>query len=223
MSQTIHERLNQIPERILSTEFLTGQGLGNEIGFWIFDYAPEDELKVREYLHFLDGMLEKKHSQLKVVNINLLQAVVDYLAERNFIDKAIQMQKAKGDEALLKALKGPLHMDKFAPYLVSKYATNAQDIVLMTGVEAANLRASVGTTGDSYDNALAETVNGLYKTEVIEYLKADWQGLADVQLATLNWVDWFNKKRVHSALGYVSPFEFEAMYYDKINPLGQEA
>lgn len=134
MSQTIHERLNQIPERILSTEFLTGQGLGNEIGFWIFDYAPEDELKVREYLHFLDGMLEKKYSQLKVVNINLLQAVVDYLAERNFIDKAIQMQKAKGDEVLLKALKGPLHMDKFAPYLVSKYATNAQDIVLMTGV-----------------------------------------------------------------------------------------
>ncbi len=61
----------------------------------------------------------------------------------------------------------------------------------------------VGTTGDSYDNALAETVNGLYKTEVIEYLKADWQGLADVQLATLNWVDWFNKERVHSALGYV--------------------
>ena len=91
-----------------------------------------------------------------------------------------------------------------------------------TRLEAANLRASVGTTGDSYDNALAETVNGLYKTEVIEYLKADWQGLADVQLATLNWVDWFNKKRVHSALGYVSPFEFEAMYYDKINPLGQE-
>ncbi len=46
------------------------------------------------------------------------------------------------------------------------------------GLEAANLRASVGTTGDSYDNALAETVNGLYKTEVIEYLKADWQGFS---------------------------------------------
>ncbi|WP_257224369.1 integrase core domain-containing protein, partial [Acinetobacter sp. YH16042] len=43
------------------------------------------------------------------------------------------------------------------------------------------------------------------------------------QLATLNWVDWFNKERVHSALGYVSPFDFEAMYYDKINPLGQVA
>lgn len=86
-------------------------------------------------------------------------------------------------------------------------------------LETANLRASVGTTGDSYDNALAETVNGLYKTEVIEYLKSDWLGLADVELATLNWVDWFNKKRLHSSIGYVSPFEFENMYYDKINTL----
>ena len=61
-----------------------------------FDYAPEDELKVREYLHFQTGCWrKKKHSQLKVVNINLLQAVVDYLTERNFIDKAIQMQKPK--------------------------------------------------------------------------------------------------------------------------------
>ena len=70
---------------------------------------------------------------------------------------------------------------------------------------------------------MAETVNGLYKTEVIEYLKADWQGLADVQLATLNWVDWFNKERVHSALAYVPPFDFGAMHSDKIKPLGQVA
>ena len=66
-------------------------------------------------------------------------------------------------------------------------------------------------------------MNGLYKTEVIEYLKSDWQGLADAQLATLNWVDWLNKERVHSALGYVSPFDFEVMYYEKMNQLGQVA
>ena len=134
MSQTIDDRLNQIQDKIISTEFLTGQGLGNEIGFWIFDYAPEDELKVREYIQFLEEMLAKKHSHLRVLHINLLQSLVDYLTERNFMDKAIQMQKAKGDDALLKALKGPLHMDKFAPYLVSKYATNEQDIVLMSGI-----------------------------------------------------------------------------------------
>ena len=106
------------------------------------------------------------------------------------------------------------HSDRGVQYLSIRYTDKMAD---------SGVIASVGTTGDSYDNALAETVNGLYKTEVIEYLKADWQGLADVQLATLNWVDWFNKKRVHSALGYVSPFEFEAMYYDKINQLGQVA
>lgn len=56
-----------------------------------------------------------------------------------------------------------------------------------------NLRASVGTTGDSYNNVLAATVNGLYKTVVIEDLKSDCSGLTDVELASLNWVDWFNK------------------------------
>ena len=74
--------------------------------------------------------------------------------------------------------------------------------------------ASVGTTGDSYDNALAETVNGLYKSEVIDYLKENWTGVNDVELATLEWVDWFNKTRLHSTIGYVSPFEFERRYYD---------
>ena len=66
-------------------------------------------------------------------------------------------------------------------------------------------------------------MNGLYKLEVIEYFKSDWVGLANVELATLNWVDWFNKKRLHSAIGYVSPFQFEAMYYEKMQPLDQVA
>ena len=80
--------------------------------------------------------------------------------------------------------------------------------------------ASVGTTGDSYDNALAEMVNGLYKAEVIHYLKEQWNGVNDVELATLEWVDWFNKTRLHSTIGYVSPFEFEKRYYDNLNLSG---
>ena len=67
MDQRLHDRLNQIPDKILSPEFLSGQGLGNEIGFWIFDYEPEQELGVREYIEFLEVMLAKKHSHLKVV------------------------------------------------------------------------------------------------------------------------------------------------------------
>lgn len=134
MDQKLNDRLNQIPDKILSADFLSGQGLGNELGFWIFDYEPEHELDVREYLSFLENMLAKKHSHLNVVNINLLQSLVDYLGDRNFIEKAIQMQKTKGDEALLKALKGPLHMDKFAPYLTEKYAAAEQDIIFISGV-----------------------------------------------------------------------------------------
>ena len=61
---------------------------------------------------------------------------------------------------------------------------------------------------------MAETVNGLYKSEVIEYLRQNWNGVNDVELATLEWVDWFNKTRLNSTIGYVSPFEFEKHYYD---------
>lgn len=134
MNQQLQDRLNQIPDKILTEEFLKSQGLGNEIGFWIFDYAPEDELQVREYLNFLEGFLNKKQSHLKVININLLQAMRDYLDQRNFTEKAIQMQKAKGDQALLKALSGPLHMDKFAPFLMEHSRAAEHDIVLVSGV-----------------------------------------------------------------------------------------
>lgn len=134
MSRTLHERLNKIPEKIISGDFLKGQGLGNEISFWIFDYPPEQELKVREFLDFLNEMLSTKHGQIKVANINLLTGLVEYLGDRNLTEKAITMQKTKGDDALLKALKGPLHMDKFAPYLINKHLAEEKDLVLISGV-----------------------------------------------------------------------------------------
>ena len=134
MDQRLQDRLNQIPEKILSQEFLQGQGLGNEIGFWIFDYAPEHELQVREYLAFLEGLLAKNHSQLNVVSINLLEVMRDYLASRNFLEKAYERQIEKGDQALLKALAGPMHMDKFAPFLLDKTQATEQDIILIHGV-----------------------------------------------------------------------------------------
>lgn len=134
MNQSLQDRLNQIPDKILSEEFLKGQGLGNEIGFWIFDYAPEEELQVREYQTFLQGFLAKKHSHLNVVHINLLEVLRDYLLERKFLDKSIAMQKAKGDAALLKALSGPLHMDKFAPFLMERSGASDKDIIFISGV-----------------------------------------------------------------------------------------
>jgi putative transposase len=74
---------------------------------------------------------------------------------------------------------------------------------------------SVGSRGDSYDNALAETVNGLFKTELIRR-RGPWRSLDDVELATLAWVDWYNNRRLHGACGEIPPTEFEATYYSQL-------
>jgi len=80
------------------------------------------------------------------------------------------------------------------------------------GHEAPGIERSVGTVGDSYDNALAETIIGLYKTEVIRR-RGPWRHIDAVEFATLAWVDWFNNRRLLEPLGYLPPAEFEATYY----------
>ena len=75
----------------------------------------------------------------------------------------------------------------------------------------AGIEPSVGSVGDSYDNALAETIIGLYKTEVIRRC-GPWRNLEEVEFATLEWVDWFNNRRLFGPLGNIPPAEFEALY-----------
>jgi putative transposase len=81
--------------------------------------------------------------------------------------------------------------------------------------------ASVGSKGDSYDNALVESFNGLYKWELI-YQRGPWRGLDDVEFATLEYVEWFNNRRLHSAItddaSYTTPAEHEVAYYRQMTP-----
>jgi putative transposase len=77
---------------------------------------------------------------------------------------------------------------------------------------AAGIEPSVGSVGDSYDNALAESVIGLYKTEVIGS-QGPWRHAEQVEFATLTWIDWFNNRRLLEPLGHVPPVEYEAAYY----------
>jgi len=74
------------------------------------------------------------------------------------------------------------------------------------------IAASVGTVGDSYDNALAESINGLYKTELIKR-QGPWRTVDQVEIATAEWVDWFNHRRLYERCGDVPPAELEAAYY----------
>ena len=78
----------------------------------------------------------------------------------------------------------------------------------------AGIAPSVGSQGDAYDNALAESVIGVYKTEVIRR-KGPWRTLEAVEFATLTWVDWFNTRRLLGPLGDIPPAEFEAQYYEQ--------
>ena len=94
------------------------------------------------------------------------------------------------------------HSDRGSQYVSLRYSERLAEV---------GVAPSVGSKGDSYDNALAETINGLYKAEVIH--RRRWRSLEEVELATLNWVSWFNHQRLLEPLGYVPPAEAEANYY----------
>jgi hypothetical protein len=137
MSDSLHERLNKILPRLISDDFLSGSGIGNEIAFYIFDYPPEEELRVRDFLRtLLDHLPRQKHG-LRVKHINLFDFVLNYLKQRNLLDKAMQMQREKGDEALRKALAGPLHETKLAGYFAEVAQPEQHDLVIISGVGSA--------------------------------------------------------------------------------------
>lgn len=128
------DRLNKILPRVTSDEFLSGAGIGNEIPFYIFDYPPEDELRVREHITFLLDHIPKQKPGLKVRHINLFDFVLEYLGKRNLLAKALKMQQEKGDEALKKALAGPLHENKLAPVFAETAQPGQHDLILLSRV-----------------------------------------------------------------------------------------
>ena len=111
---------------------------------------------------------------------------------------------------VLEVLRRPLD---FTQYLSIRYTERLAE---------AGAVASVGSKGDSYDNAMAETVNGLYKAEVI-WRRGPWKNVDEVEFSTLEWVDWFNNRRLLEPIGDIPPAEFEALYWlenDKTDTVG---
>lgn len=134
MSDPLADRLNEVLPRITSDDFRAGRGLGNEIAFFIFDYPPEEELRIREHVRFLLDHIPKVKAGLRVKHINLFDLVIDHLKDRKLLDRSLQMQKEKGDDALLKALSAPLHETKVAQVFVEFAQPNEHDLVLASGV-----------------------------------------------------------------------------------------
>jgi putative transposase len=120
--------------------------------------------------------------------------------ERALRDQTDVVSKHPLQLLLIELLQRPI---EFTQYLSIRYTERLAD---------AGIELSVGSRGDAYDNALAETIIGLFKAEVIRP-RGPWRTLEAVEFATLDWVDWFNTRRLLEPLGYVPPAEYEANYY----------
>tara|TARA_R110002049_G_C9071567_1_gene554939 strand:+ start:371 stop:1276 length:906 start_codon:yes stop_codon:yes gene_type:complete len=116
------------------------------------------------------------------------------------LEQALYARKPVGPDRLVH------HSDRGVQYVSIRYTERLAE---------AGLEPSVGSVGDSYDNALAETINGLYKAEVI-HRRASWRTRDEVEWATLNWVDWFNNRRLLEPIGDIPPAEAEQNYYARL-------
>ena len=118
-------------------------------------------------------------------------------------DRPVAVSLPPSQLPILEVLRQPLELNQ---YLAIRYTERLADEGAVT---------SVGSKGDSYDNALAETVNGLYKTELIR-AQGPWRTADQVELATAAWVAWWNAERLHGACGDIPPAEFEQAYHSRL-------
>lgn len=134
MSERLTERLNAVLPKITSPEFLSSSGIGNEIGFYIFEYDPKDELRVRQHIAFLTDHIPKLKPALRVRHVNLLDLIVDHLKSRNLLDRSFKMQREKGDQHLQKVLESVLDAEKLGPVFATAADPENHDLVLVSGV-----------------------------------------------------------------------------------------
>lgn len=131
----LRTRLDQILNKVESEVFLKNQGLGNEIGFYVFDYPAEFELEVREHISFMADKLTKRGRTFS--NINLFALIIELLESRELTERAFKVQKERGDDALFKALKGPLEQNRVAEFIASKVDLENSDFILLHGLGSA--------------------------------------------------------------------------------------
>ena len=138
MTDDFRVRLNKIADRLSSDDLLSNKGLGNEIGFWIFDYPPEREMEVRTFIDsvLLPGM-SKRQPAVRVAVANLFALIIEMLEDRNLYKRVIDIQAKKGDAEALEALRPILKEDKFAAHIASRIDFDQMDVLLLTGVGAA--------------------------------------------------------------------------------------
>jgi transposase InsO family protein len=157
---------------------------------WVSDFTYVSTWQGWLYVAFVIDVFAKCIVGWRVSNTMTTDFVLDAL------EQALYARQPERDAALIH------HSDRGSQYVSIRYTERLGE---------AGIEPSVGSKGDSYDNALAETINGLYKAELI-HRRAPWKTKESVELATLEWVSWFNNQRLMESLGYIPPAEAEANY-----------
>ena len=168
---------------------------------WVVDFTYVHTWAGFVYVAFVIDAFARRIVGWKVSKTATASFVLDAL------EQAIHARRPSPEDGLIH------HSDRGVQYLAMNYTQRLAE---------ANLVPSVGSVGDSYDNALAETINGLYKAEVI-WRQRSWPTASAVEMATLNWVDWFNNQRLFGPIGHIPPAEAEDNYYAALNALDMVA
>ena len=159
---------------------------------WVSDFTYVSTWQGFVYVAFVIDVYARRIVGWRVARSMRTDFVLDAL------EQALYARRAERDGALVH------HSDRGSQYVSIRYTERLAE---------AGIEPSVGSKGDSYDNALAETINGLYKAEVIH--RRTWKTCEAVELATLEWVDWFNHRRLLEPIGYIPPAEAEAHYWQQ--------
>lgn len=161
---------------------------------WVSDFTYVSTWQGWLYVAFVIDVFARRIIGWRVSHSMRTDFVLDAL------EQALYARQPERNNALIH------HSDRGSQYVSIRYTERLAE---------AEIEPSVGSKGDSYDNALAETINGLYKTELI-HKRAPWKSTETVELATLEWVAWFNHHRLLESIGYIPPAEYEANYYRRL-------
>lgn len=134
---TLNKRLDLIEPKILEKSFRTGRGTANEVNFWIFDYDSEDEMAVRAHIAFLVNRINSQYDDVRIVNFDLYNLMLDVLREKNYLDKVMQMEQAKGSESIINPIKKTLRLTLDGDLIIRKIVENLvpqKDVVFLTGI-----------------------------------------------------------------------------------------
>jgi transposase InsO family protein len=161
---------------------------------WVSDFTYVSTWQGWLYVAFVIDVFARRIVGWRVSTSMKTDFVLDAL------EQALYARQPERDSALIH------HSDRGSQYVSIRYSERLAE---------AGIEPSVGSKGDSYDNALAETINGLYKAELI-HRRGSWKSREAVELATLEWVAWFNHHRLLGSIGYIPPAEAEANYYRQL-------